>query len=226
MIRPGKLKGIATPIPLGLATLGTSTFLMGFAILFQAHASWPPYFAQVLMFGGLVQLLAGMWSFAYGDALAATTFSFVGAFYGWLGFEGLGSIILRNPVAPAVYDYSNAMILVVCGFVVLYLWIAAFNESMAFNATLCCLWLAMELIAIDLFTGAVAFGIAGGALAILCGLFAAYASFADVYNATGLQEVMPTGEPEAIRERSVVVEQERILQLHPREMRPHADARV
>lgn len=38
MLRPGKDKGLATPLPLGLAALGTTTFLMGVAAIFQSSA--------------------------------------------------------------------------------------------------------------------------------------------------------------------------------------------
>jgi succinate-acetate transporter protein len=89
MFRPGQDKGLATPIPLGLAALGTTTFLMGIGLIFQAPAAWGPYFLQALFLGGIAELLAGMWSFAYGDPLAATAFSFLGAFYMAWGAGGL-----------------------------------------------------------------------------------------------------------------------------------------
>ncbi len=83
MLRPGKDKGLATPVPLGLAALASTTFLMGIAYVFSAPTAWAPYVLQALLFGGLAAMLAGMWAFAYGDPLAATTFTFVGAFYSW-----------------------------------------------------------------------------------------------------------------------------------------------
>ena len=63
MLRPGRDKGLATPIPLGLAALATTTFLLGAALIFQPATVWGPYILQALLFGGLVELLAGMWSF-------------------------------------------------------------------------------------------------------------------------------------------------------------------
>jgi succinate-acetate transporter protein len=218
MTRPGKYKGIATPIPLGLATLAATTFLMGFAILFETRAAWPPYFGQAVLFGGLVELLAGMWAFSYGDTLAATTFSFVGAFYGWLGLGMYGinaATIHGAAVVPAgMYSVSSGMVLVVSGFVLLYLWLASFYESAAFNGTLLFLWVAMELIAIFLFTGVNVIGLIGGISALISGLFGFYGSFADTYNHTALQEIVPLGEPANIRERSEIDEQERIRRHH------------
>ena len=71
MLRPGNDKGLANPIPLGLAALGSTTFVGGVAIIFQPHASLPPYLMQALLFGGLIELLAGMWAFVYGDTFSS-----------------------------------------------------------------------------------------------------------------------------------------------------------
>jgi succinate-acetate transporter protein len=217
MTRPGKCKGVATPIPLGLATLGATTFLMGFAVLFETRAAWPPYFAQAVLFGGLVELLAGMWAFAYGDPLGATTFSFVGAFYGWVGLGLLSANItgIHAAMPPAIFSVSSGMVLLVSGFVVMYLWVASFYESMAFNGTLLFLWVSMVLMAIFMFTSVDVLGVISGICALISGVIGSYGSFAEVYNATALEELMPLGEPAAIRERSEIGEQARIRRLHP-----------
>ena len=101
MFRPGRDKGIATPIPLGFAALATTTFLMGIGLIFQAPTAWGPYFLQAIFMGGLAELLAGMWSFAYGDPLAATAFSFLGAFYGYWGLSGLPVAGVHAAALPA-----------------------------------------------------------------------------------------------------------------------------
>lgn len=59
MLRPGKDKGLATPIPLGLATLAATTFCVGVGAIFQSSAAWAPYAMQALILGGLVELLGG-----------------------------------------------------------------------------------------------------------------------------------------------------------------------
>src|ERR1700751_847767 len=117
MFRPGRDKGIANPIPLGLAAMGVTTFVMGVSLIAQPVSAWSPYFTNGLLRGGLAEFIAGMWAFAYGDPLAATVFSFVGAFYGWWGLNGL--ILHGAAFNPA----SMALVFIVCGFVVLYLWV-------------------------------------------------------------------------------------------------------
>jgi succinate-acetate transporter protein len=219
MFRPGKVKGIASPIPLGLAAFGLTTFLMGFAVIFEARAAWTPYFTDALMFGGLAEFLAGIWAFAYGDALAATSFIFISVFYGWLAMSAANFVPAHGAAAAAfgMFSVSTGMVFVVTGFVVLYCWIASFNESVAFNATLLAFWISLELFAISFFTAVNVIGVIGGVFALIAGLCAFYGSFAEVYNATTMQEVVPLGEPAVIRERSETYEYERLRRLHPRE---------
>lgn len=203
---------LATPIPLGLAALATTTFLVGIAAIFQPQTSWPPYLMQALLFGGLVELLAGMWVFAYGDALAATTFSFLGAFFGWWAL-----VYAAFPVhaAAAASLNSVATVFIVTGVVTLYLWIASFYEFAAFNLVLLFLWIAFGLMGIAMYTGVETLTIIGGIAALISGVIAAYASFAGIYNATSLQEAIPLGEFSEVRQRAERDEMERIRRIHP-----------
>ncbi len=213
MLRPGKDKGLASPIPLGLATLATTAFLMGVAFIFQPLSSWSPYLLQALLFGGLAELLAGMWAFAYGDALAATAFTFLGAFFGWWGLAHMR--LLGLTAATAATTDGMALIFIVTGVVTLYLWIASFYEFVAFNLALLFLWIAFGLRGIAMFTGVDVLTIIAGIGAIISGLIAAYASFAAIYNAASLYEDMPLGESAAVRDRAEQDEMERIRRIHP-----------
>ena len=213
MLRPGKDKGLASPIPLGLAALATTTFLMGVTFIFQPLSSWSPYLLQALMFGGLAELLAGMWAFAYGDALAATAFSFLGAFFGWWGLAHM--TLLGQTAATAATMNGVALVFIVTGVVTLYLWIASFYEFVAFNLALLFLWIAFGLRGIAMFTGIETLTIIAGIAAIISGVIAAYASFAGIYNATSLQEDMPLGESAVVRHRVEQDEMERIRRIHP-----------
>jgi uncharacterized protein len=213
MLRPGKDKGLATPIPLGLAALGSTTFLMGIAMIFQPLTAWSPYLIQALMFGGLIEILAGMWAFAYGDVLAAAAFSFLGAFFGWWGLVHLTFLGVHAAALATVN--SVATVFIVAGVVTLYLWVASFYEFAAFNLTLLFLWLAFGLVGIAMYTGVVTLGVIGGIGAVISGLIAAYTSFAEIYNAASFQEVVPLGEPITIRRRAEEDEMERIRRTHP-----------
>jgi uncharacterized protein len=209
MFRPGRDKGIANPVPLGLAALGVTTFVMGISLIAQPVSAWGPYFTNGLLLGGLAEFIAGMWAFAYGDPLAATVFSFVGAFYGWWGINGL--MLHGAAMNPA----SMALVFIACGFVVLYLWVGSFYENAVFNLVLLFLWIAYVLMGIALATSSAPIVVIGGISAIISGLVAAYGSFAELYNAAVLQEVVPVGEPKLIRERSAHEEEERLHRIHP-----------
>ena len=109
MFRPGRDKGIATPVPLGLAALGVVTFLMGLSLITQPASTWGVYFTNALVMGGMAEFVAGMWAFAYGDPLAATVFSFLGAFYAWWGISGL---MLHG---AALHPASMALVFIAAG---------------------------------------------------------------------------------------------------------------
>jgi len=76
---------IADPAPLGLAAFALTTFLLSLvnAGIMPKDAE-PVMLGVALAFGGVAQLLAGMWEFRKGNVFGATVFSAYGAF--WLSF--------------------------------------------------------------------------------------------------------------------------------------------
>jgi uncharacterized protein len=76
----------ADPAPLGLAAFALATFLLsGHNASFIPDVIW---IGPALFYGGLVQLLAGMWEFRNRNVFGATAFSTYGGF--WIG---LGSVV-------------------------------------------------------------------------------------------------------------------------------------
>ncbi|KAL4804773.1 GPR1/FUN34/yaaH family-domain-containing protein [Aspergillus unguis] len=76
---------IANPAPLGLSAFALTTFVLS-AINMQARDITAPNIVVALAFGygGLVQLLAGMWEMAVGNTFGATALSSYGGF--WIAF--------------------------------------------------------------------------------------------------------------------------------------------
>src|SRR3982751_7062373 len=73
----------ADPAPLGLAGFALTTFLLS-----GHNASWIPdaiWIGPALFYGGLCQLLAGMWEFRNRNVFGATAFSTYGGFWMSLG---------------------------------------------------------------------------------------------------------------------------------------------
>src|SRR5581483_2842634 len=74
----------ANPAPLGLAAFALTTF-----VLSASNAGWFAGGTTVVLglaffYGGLAQLLAGMWEFRAGNTFGAAAFASYGAF--WLAF--------------------------------------------------------------------------------------------------------------------------------------------
>src|SRR6188472_1308725 len=76
---------IADPAPLGLAAFALTTFVLSF---FNAglvsDKGVPVVLGLALAYGGLAQLLAGMWEFRNNNTFGATAFTSYGAF--WISF--------------------------------------------------------------------------------------------------------------------------------------------
>src|SRR5213078_1298883 len=79
----------ADPGPLGLAGFAMTTFVLS---MFNADlvnkAGEPVVLGLALAYGGIAQLLAGMWEFRTGNTFGATAFSSYGAF--WISFWAFG----------------------------------------------------------------------------------------------------------------------------------------
>jgi hypothetical protein len=75
----------ANPSPLGLMGFAATTFVLSMYNVSARGIHTPNVvLGMALGYGGLVQLLAGMWEFASGNTFAATAFSSYGGF--WLSF--------------------------------------------------------------------------------------------------------------------------------------------
>jgi len=76
---------VADPAPLGLAAFAMTTFVLS---MFNANLvngdGVPVVLGLALAYGGIVQLLAGMWEFRNGNTFGAVAFSSFGAF--WISF--------------------------------------------------------------------------------------------------------------------------------------------
>jgi succinate-acetate transporter protein len=87
----------ADPGPLGLGAFAATTFVLS---MLNANLVGPrataTVFSFALVYGGLAQLLAGMWEFRTGNTFGAVVFTSYGAF--WIGVY----ILLHNSLAGLV----------------------------------------------------------------------------------------------------------------------------
>lgn len=168
---------LADPAPLGLAGFAFTTFLLSFsnAGIISASGAVVPL---AIAYGGLGQLLAGVFEMRKGNTFGFTAFSSYGGFwlfYALLNlFAGSGMISITNTEV----GYS----LILWGFFTLYMWLPAMMASVALNLTFLFLWLAFFTLGIGAITGTVLWTHIGGYLGFGTAFFAAYTSFAIVTN--------------------------------------------
>src|SRR3989442_10476912 len=73
--------GIADPAPLGLAAFALTTFLLSAKNAgWMTHATGNAWLGYAFAYGGLAQLLAGMWEFRNRNVFGATAFATYGGF--------------------------------------------------------------------------------------------------------------------------------------------------
>ncbi|MCJ1285983.1 hypothetical protein MMC26_005325 [Xylographa opegraphella] len=88
--QPGTYKGVenrkfANPAPLGLSAFALTTFVLSLINMDTRSVAEPNVVVAIAFgYGGLVQLLAGMWEMAVGNTFGATALSSYGGF--WIAF--------------------------------------------------------------------------------------------------------------------------------------------
>jgi len=86
-----ELAPVADPAPLGLAAFALTTFMLsGHNATFIPDILWV---GVALFYGGIIQVLAGMWEFRNRNVFGATAFSTYGGF--WLGL-GITVVLLET----------------------------------------------------------------------------------------------------------------------------------
>lgn len=193
---------IADPAPLGLAGFALTTFLLSAKNAdWMSHASGLAFLGYAFAYGGIIQLLAGMWEFRNRNVFGATAFASYGGFwiglYFWVKDVG-GGLLAKGDVASFNHDL---------GWILLAF--AVFNAYMLLMSTQLSLavfgvFLTLELTEI---VGAIANFQAGshaaptgavkvaGYIGIVTALVAWYASAASVANGMTGKLRLPVGKP-------------------------------
>src|SRR3954453_14392012 len=119
---------IADPAPLGLACFALTTFLLS---LFNAGllpaAGQPIVFGVALAYGGVAQVLAGMWEFRKGNVFGATAFTSYGAF--WLSFWAFVTFYANDIPDAAARATAVGWYLIGWGLFTLVLWVASLRTT-------------------------------------------------------------------------------------------------
>ncbi|MDA8261398.1 MAG: acetate uptake transporter [Actinomycetota bacterium] len=176
---------VADPGPLGLAGFALTTFVLSLVNSGIINGGDLNVVLPIaLMYGGIAQLLAGMWEFKRNNTFGAVAFTSYGAF--WLSFYFLATKFLKGAPSDAV-----AVFLLAWTIFTLYMMIGSFGT----NGAIAAIFVVLEVTFIFLTWGAFAnsAGITkvGGYLGILTAILAWYGSMAVVVNSTFGKTVFP-----------------------------------
>jgi len=182
---------VADPAPLGLAGFAMTTLVLSFgnANIIKEAGAEAFVLGLAAFYGGLAQLLAGMWEFKRGNTFGATAFSSFGAF--WLSYW----YIVNHFPATDVHQALGLFDIAWCIFTA-YMTVAALRTSAAVLAVFAFLTLTFLFLGIGAFQNGVpapdSMTKVGGWLGIITAALAWYASAATVINATHRRDVLPT----------------------------------
>jgi uncharacterized protein len=190
---PALALAVADPAPLGLAAFALTTFLLSAANAgWMTKATGGAFLGYAFAYGGLIQLLAGMWEFKNKNVFGATAFSSYGGF--WIGL-GLWALLVAPSATPAQAAHDKAWILLAFAIFNTYMLIC----STAVNKAVFGVFLTLEVTEVLLFAGLFAgnanIAKIGGYVGLLTALVAWYTSSAGVMNGLRGRTVFPVGAP-------------------------------
>ena len=178
----------ADPGPLGLAAFAMTTFVLSmFNSNLVSNKGAPVVLGLALAYGGIVQLLAGMWEFRTGNTFGAVAFSSFGAF--WISFWALNVFYAKDITgnvghALGVYLWAWAIFTA-------YMTVAALRVSGAVLLVFVLLTATFILLAIGAVGPHETVTHWGGYIGLATAAAAWYASFAAVVNSTFARTVLP-----------------------------------
>jgi succinate-acetate transporter protein len=202
--------GIADPAPLGLAAFALTTFLLSAKNAnWMTHATGNAWLAYAFAYGGLAQLLAGMWEFRNRNVFGATAFGTYGSF--WIGLFLWVRFVVDPAVAAAKTPVELAATVAALNHDLAWILLAfaIFNTYMLIlsaqvNLAVFGVFLTLEITEIILCIGNFNAGAAlnptttikiGGYVGLLTALVAWYASAAGVSNGIAGKVRFPAGRP-------------------------------
>jgi uncharacterized protein len=178
----------ADPGPLGLAAFAMTTFVLS---MFNSNLvdakGVPVVLGLALAYGGIVQLLAGMWEFRTGNTFGAVAFCSFGGF--WISFWALNVFYAKQIGGNA--GHAVGVYLWAWAIFTAYMTVAAMRTSGAVLLVFVLLTVTFVLLAIGASGAHETVTEWGGYLGLATAAAAWYASFAAVTNSTFGRTVLP-----------------------------------
>lgn len=176
----------ADPGALGLAAFALTTFMLSLANSGLLPAAGAAVLGVALFYGGIAQILAGMWEFANKNTFGALAFTSYGAF--WLSFWWL----LTNPaVAKEAGAFGVGAFLLAWTIFTAFMTIAAVKTNRVVLTVFCALTVTFLALTLGAYLGSSGLTQLGGWLGLLTAFAAWYGAAAIVINSTWKRTVLP-----------------------------------
>ncbi|EJT99113.1 hypothetical protein DACRYDRAFT_32343, partial [Dacryopinax primogenitus] len=177
---------LANPSPLGLYSFASTTLMLSLINVGARGLTVPQaVIGMAYGYGGLCQLLAGMWEFASGNTFGATAFSSYGGFwisYGILNTPAFGVSAAYTGEAASQLPNALGIYLEMWFIVTTLIFFGTFRSSFALVFLFFTLSLTFLLLGISNLLAEPACQTAGGAFGIIAALTAYYAGSAGLYS--------------------------------------------
>ena len=173
------------PAPLGLCAFALTTFVLS---AFNAQL-FPAIGATILIgialfYGGIAQMLAGMWEFRVGNTFGGVVFTSYGAFWLAVGYS-LQNHLIVNPTAFAYFLLGWAIF---TGMMLL----GSLRTNLALITVFVVVLLTIVALTIAEFGGGAIWGLIGGWLGIIAAVLAWYTALAGLLASTKSAFHLPT----------------------------------
>jgi len=190
---------IASPVPLGMIALAFATAIIGCAyagfIIPSNRADVSLAVGAALFFGGIVQILAGMWEFRKDDTIAATVFTSYGGFLVAFGFVFLPGLSIFSTFANTSTLHQALGLFFLCWTIISgLLFLGSLRTNIAMILTLLLLFVAYLVLTIGQLASANTVLLAiGGWIAIATALVGWYTALASLVDSTNSSYKLPMG---------------------------------
>jgi hypothetical protein len=186
--------GIADPAPLGLAGFALTTFLLSAANAgWMTHATGSAWLGYAFAYGGLIQLLAGMWEFRNRNVFGSTAFSTYGGF--WIGLGLWELLVAPHATSAAAATKDLGWILLAFAIFNTYMMLLSSQVNLAVFAVFLTLEITEIVLFVGFFSGNADTIKSGGYIGIVTALVAWYTSAAGVSNGLAGAIRLPVGKP-------------------------------
>ena len=184
---------IANPGPLGLLGFGMTTILLN-----VHNAGFFPMASVILsmgiFYGGIAQIIAGIFEFKKGNTFGATAFTSYGFF--WISLVGIMVMPSMGFGVETSHEFL-AVYLALWGIFSFFMFIATLKANIALRAVFFLLVILFALLVIGNATGNAAMLKFAGYEGMLCGAVAFYLAMAEVLNEQYGRTILPIGERHA-----------------------------